>query len=98
MLFRCTAALSRTLSQALVPCKPQVPAAPILRKLTHDHAAGILILILCLYTGFALPTPSMLGWISWVRYLNPYVCRFNLHNLVKLPLDRKSPSQNLLRV
>ncbi|GAA6009123.1 uncharacterized protein JCM10292_005328 [Rhodotorula paludigena] len=52
MLFRCTAALSRTLSQALVP-------------------SGILILILCLYTGFALPTPSMLGWISWIRYLNP---------------------------
>lgn len=70
------ASLSRSLSQALVP-------------------AAILILILVLYTGFALPQNRMrvfssdifgqnvsadqkpllvryrLGWIKWVRHLNP---------------------------
>ncbi|GAA5895664.1 hypothetical protein JCM6882_000364 [Rhodosporidiobolus microsporus] len=52
MFFRSIAALSRSLSQALVP-------------------AALLILALVLYTGFAIPTRYMLGWISWVRYLNP---------------------------
>ncbi|GAA5859124.1 hypothetical protein JCM8547_004012 [Rhodosporidiobolus lusitaniae] len=33
--------------------------------------AALLILVLVLYTGFAIPTRYMLGWISWVRYLNP---------------------------
>jgi ATP-binding cassette subfamily G (WHITE) protein 2 (PDR) len=27
--------------------------------------------MLVLYTGFAIPTQYMLGWISWIRYLNP---------------------------
>ncbi|GJN93621.1 hypothetical protein Rhopal_006678-T1 [Rhodotorula paludigena] len=52
MFFRSVAALSRSLSQALVP-------------------AALLILALVLYTGFALPVRFMLGWISWIRYLNP---------------------------
>lgn len=33
--------------------------------------AAVIILGLVLYAGFALPTPSMLGWSSWIRYLNP---------------------------
>ncbi|GAA5859087.1 hypothetical protein JCM8547_003998 [Rhodosporidiobolus lusitaniae] len=33
--------------------------------------AALLILALVLYTGFAIPTRYMLGWISWIRYLNP---------------------------
>ncbi|GAA5999769.1 hypothetical protein JCM10207_005901 [Rhodosporidiobolus poonsookiae] len=33
--------------------------------------AALLILALVLYTGFAIPTRSMLGWISWIRWLNP---------------------------
>ncbi|GAA5847250.1 hypothetical protein JCM9279_006157 [Rhodotorula babjevae] len=52
MFFRSVGALSRSLSQALVP-------------------AALLILALVLYTGFAIPTRYMLGWISWIRYLNP---------------------------
>ncbi|BGP42684.1 Multidrug resistance protein [Rhodotorula kratochvilovae] len=52
MFFRSLAALSRSLSQALVP-------------------AALLILGLVLYTGFAIPTRYMLGWIGWIRYLNP---------------------------
>lgn len=38
-------------------------------------AAG-LILALILYTGFALPPSYMLGWISWIRYLNPIYYAF----------------------
>ncbi|TNY20426.1 xenobiotic-transporting ATPase [Rhodotorula diobovata] len=52
MFFRSVGALSRSLSQALVP-------------------AALLILALVLYTGFAIPTRYMLGWIGWIRYLNP---------------------------
>ncbi|GAA5895574.1 hypothetical protein JCM6882_000344 [Rhodosporidiobolus microsporus] len=33
--------------------------------------AALLILALVLYTGFAIPTRYMLGWISWIRWLNP---------------------------
>lgn len=33
--------------------------------------AAILILALVLYTGFAIPPSYMLGWSSWIRYLNP---------------------------
>jgi len=54
MFFRSVGALSRSLSQALVP-------------------AALLILALVLYTGFAIPTRYMLGWIGWIRYLNPCV-------------------------
>lgn len=38
-------------------------------------AAG-LILALVLYTGFALPPTYMLGWISWIRWLNPIYYAF----------------------
>ncbi|KAL2818002.1 ABC-2 type transporter-domain-containing protein [Aspergillus granulosus] len=34
-------------------------------------AAAILILALSMYAGFAIPTDYMLGWASWIRYLNP---------------------------
>lgn len=33
--------------------------------------AAVIILALVLYSGFAIPTSQMRGWISWVRYLNP---------------------------
>ncbi|KAL2857306.1 putative multidrug resistance ABC transporter [Aspergillus pseudoustus] len=34
-------------------------------------ASAILILALSMYTGFAIPVDYMLGWASWIRYLNP---------------------------
>ncbi|GAA5899638.1 hypothetical protein JCM6882_001172 [Rhodosporidiobolus microsporus] len=52
MFFRAIAALSRTLSQAMVP-------------------SAVLILALVAYAGFAIPTRYMLGWASWLRWLNP---------------------------
>ncbi|GAA5843073.1 hypothetical protein JCM11251_002723 [Rhodosporidiobolus azoricus] len=69
MFFRSIAALSRSLSQALVP-------------------AALLILALVLYTGFAIPTNYMLGWISWVRYLNPI--QFGFESLMANEFDGQS--------
>lgn len=33
--------------------------------------SSILLLVLTLYTGYAIPIPYMRGWIAWVRWLNP---------------------------
>ncbi|CUM65810.1 uncharacterized protein PRCAT00003458001 [Priceomyces carsonii] len=33
--------------------------------------ATCLLLALCIFTGFAIPTPSMLGWSRWINYINP---------------------------
>ncbi len=33
--------------------------------------AAILILVVVIYTGFAIPTTYMLGWSRWMNYLNP---------------------------
>lgn len=38
--------------------------------------AAVIILALVLYSGFAIPTTYMRGWISWVRYLNPVYFAF----------------------
>jgi hypothetical protein len=33
--------------------------------------AGILILAIIIYTGFAIPIKNMLGWARWINYLDP---------------------------
>lgn len=33
--------------------------------------ASIALLVLSLYAGFAIPTPTMLGWSRWINYINP---------------------------
>lgn len=33
--------------------------------------AGILLLALVLYTGYAIPKPSMIGALRWISYINP---------------------------
>ncbi|KAF2008613.1 pleiotropic drug resistance protein, ABC superfamily [Aaosphaeria arxii CBS 175.79] len=33
--------------------------------------SSVILLVLILYTGFALPVKYMRGWISWIRWLNP---------------------------
>ncbi|KAK4892313.1 Multidrug resistance protein [Elasticomyces elasticus] len=33
--------------------------------------SSVVMMALVLYTGFALPVDYMLGWISWIRWLNP---------------------------
>jgi ATP-binding cassette, subfamily G (WHITE), member 2, PDR len=42
------------------------------RTLTASIAPGAtFILLLIVYTGFALPIPNMQPWLRWVTYLNP---------------------------
>ena len=38
--------------------------------------AAILILAIIIYTGFAIPTPYMLGWSRWINYLDPVAYAF----------------------
>ncbi|CDK25256.1 unnamed protein product [Kuraishia capsulata CBS 1993] len=33
--------------------------------------AALILLALVIYTGFVVPTPSMLGWSRWINYLDP---------------------------
>ena len=32
--------------------------------------AGILLLMLALYTGYTIPKPSMIGALKWISYIN----------------------------
>lgn len=38
--------------------------------------AGLAILALVIYTGFAIPTTYMLGWARWINYINPVAYGF----------------------
>lgn len=40
--------------------------------------AGILILILVIYTGFVVPQPYMHPWFGWLHYLNPIYYAFEI--------------------
>ncbi|KGO66421.1 CDR ABC transporter [Penicillium italicum] len=40
--------------------------------------AGVMILILVVYTGFVLPVPSMHPWFKWLHYLNPIYYAFEI--------------------
>ncbi|KAJ5154367.1 CDR ABC transporter [Penicillium coprophilum] len=40
--------------------------------------AGVMILILVVYTGFVLPVPSMHPWFEWLHYLNPIYYAFEV--------------------
>ncbi|KAJ5115109.1 hypothetical protein NUU61_000868 [Penicillium alfredii] len=40
--------------------------------------AGVLILVLVVYTGFVLPVPSMHPWFEWLHYLNPIFYAFEI--------------------
>ncbi|KAF2866739.1 ABC multidrug transporter [Massariosphaeria phaeospora] len=38
--------------------------------------SSIILLALCLYTGFAIPIQYMRGWASWLRWINPIAYGF----------------------
>jgi ABC-type multidrug transport system ATPase subunit len=40
--------------------------------------AGVMILVLVVYTGFVLPVPSMHPWFEWIHYLNPIYYAFEV--------------------
>ncbi|OBA23628.1 pleiotropic drug resistance protein PDR [Metschnikowia bicuspidata var. bicuspidata NRRL YB-4993] len=33
--------------------------------------ATVILLAMVIFTGFVIPTPSMLGWSRWIQYINP---------------------------
>ena len=46
--------------------------ASITKTITQAFApSSVILLVLVLYTGFALPVDYIRGWISWIRWLNP---------------------------
>jgi len=44
--------------------------------------AGLMLLLLVLYTGYAIPRPSMIGALKWISYIN-----VSVHQ----PIDSFSP-------
>jgi ATP-binding cassette subfamily G (WHITE) protein 2 (PDR) len=51
--------------------------ASVSRSLSQALApAGILILAIIIYTGFAIPLKNMLGWSKWINYLDPVAYAF----------------------
>jgi ATP-binding cassette subfamily G (WHITE) protein 2 (SNQ2) len=42
--------------------------------------AGILLLMLVLYTGYSIPKPSMIGALKWITYINPI--RYGFEGLI----------------
>lgn len=36
--------------------------------------AGLMLLMLVLYTGYTIPKPSMIGALRWISYINVSVC------------------------
>ncbi|KAG8216186.1 ABC-2 type transporter-domain-containing protein [Butyriboletus roseoflavus] len=42
--------------------------------------AGILILVVSLYTGYIIPQPSMIGALRWITYINPI--RYSFESLI----------------
>jgi len=37
--------------------------------------AGLMLLILVLYTGYTIPKPSMIGALKWISYINVSDCQ-----------------------
>ncbi|KAF2204557.1 ABC multidrug transporter-like protein [Delitschia confertaspora ATCC 74209] len=58
-IFRTTAAVTKTASQAMA-------------------GAGVLVLILVIYTGFVIRIPEMKVWFSWLRWINPIFYAFEI--------------------
>lgn len=52
-----------TFFRALASSSPSEPIA--------TSAAGVLILIIAIYTGYAIPRPSMKVWFRWLSYAQP---------------------------
>jgi ABC-type multidrug transport system ATPase subunit len=77
-IFRTTAAVTKTASQAMA-------------------GAGVLVLILVIYTGFVIRIPEMPDWFGWIRWINPIFYAFeillaNEFHGVDFPCDAFIPS------
>jgi ABC-type multidrug transport system ATPase subunit len=58
-IFRTTAAVTKTASQAMA-------------------GAGVLVLMLVIYTGFVIRIPEMHPWFGWIRWINPIFYAFEI--------------------
>ncbi|USP73527.1 abc multidrug transporter [Curvularia clavata] len=77
-IFRTTAAVTKTASQAMA-------------------GAGVLVLMLVIYTGFVIRIPQMHDWFGWIRWINPIFYAFeillaNEFHGVDFPCDSIVPS------
>jgi ATP-binding cassette subfamily G (WHITE) protein 2 (SNQ2) len=45
-------------------------AAAFKSEATAQSVAGIAVLALCIYTGYTIPKPSMIGALRWITYIN----------------------------
>ncbi|KAH7062844.1 ABC-2 type transporter-domain-containing protein [Paraphoma chrysanthemicola] len=77
-IFRTTAAVTKTASQAMA-------------------GAGVIVLILVIYTGFVIRIPQMPVYFGWIRWINPIFYAFeillaNEFHGVNLPCDQFIPS------
>src|SRR6266481_115292 len=45
-------------------------AAAFKSEATAQAVAGMSVLVLVLYTGYAIPQPSMIGALRWITYIN----------------------------
>ena len=45
-------------------------AAAFKSEATAQALAGIVLLAVVLYTGYAIPKPSMIGALRWITYIN----------------------------
>jgi ATP-binding cassette subfamily G (WHITE) protein 2 (PDR) len=76
-IFRTTAAVTKTASQAMA-------------------GAGVLVLILVIYTGFVIRIPEMPVYFGWIRWINPIFYAFeillaNEFHGVNFPCDQFVP-------
>ncbi|KAH8709999.1 ABC multidrug transporter-like protein [Phaeosphaeriaceae sp. PMI808] len=76
-IFRTTAAVTKTASQAMA-------------------GAGVLVLILVIYTGFVIRIPEMPVYFGWIRWINPIFYAFeillaNEFHGVNFPCDQFTP-------
>jgi len=58
--------------------------------------AGVMVLVLVIYTGFVIRTPQMHDWFGWLRWINPIFYAFeillaNEFHGVEFPCDRFIP-------
>ncbi|KAJ5024425.1 hypothetical protein J3E73DRAFT_236676 [Bipolaris maydis] len=77
-IFRTTAAVTKTASQAMA-------------------GAGMLVLVLVIYTGFVIRIPQMPDWFGWIRWINPIFYAFeilltNEFHGVEFPCESFAPS------
>jgi ABC-type multidrug transport system permease subunit len=89
-LFRSLASSSPSepAATAYVPLILTLPKSPTSLTFPSRSIGGILILVIAIYAGYAIPRPSMKPWFRWLSYAQPVSFAFEalLSNECKLAL------------